>query len=151
MDEDIKSVLSHGVDGPPLGIRAADIIERGGRIRRRRKRLAVAGSSLATAAVIVLGAVAVGGRAGEGPAPVQPAGPGLSTVSPAPVTPPEESPLPEITPVEQPPAPGTVAKPGQTRSLPKTTQPARTTTTPPRAPSGTKPSTVVPPTAAPTR
>ncbi|MBB5854527.1 hypothetical protein ACFQ05_14555 [Amycolatopsis umgeniensis] len=142
MDEDIKSVLSHEVSGPPLGIRAADIIERGGRIRRRRKRLAVAGSSLATAAVIVFGAVAVGGRGGEGTAPVQPAGPGLSTISPAPVTPApsEVAPPAEVSPREP------SARPSQTRSTPKTSQPGRTTTAvPPRVPTATKPSNVEPP------
>lgn len=140
MDEDIKGVLSHGASGPPLGIRAADIIERGGRIRRRRKRLAVAGSSLATVAVIVFGAIAVGGRGGEGSAPVQPAGPGLSTISPASVSPsPSEStPRPEVTP-EKPPPPATTPKADQPRSTPRTVQPGRTTTAvPPRAPLPTK-------------
>ncbi|WP_414936163.1 hypothetical protein [Amycolatopsis sp. cmx-11-51] len=147
MDEDIKSVLSHGEGGPPLGIRAADIIEQGGRIRRRRKRLAVAGSSLATAAVIVLGAIAVGGRGGEGSAPVRPAGPGLSTISPAPVspTPSEATTPPEAAP--DPPVQGTVPKPGQTRSTPRTSQPGRTTTVgSPHVPSPTK-EPIEPPTA----
>ncbi|MFD5249610.1 hypothetical protein ACFWIW_34040 [Amycolatopsis sp. NPDC058340] len=140
MDEDIKGVLSHGVSGPPLGIRAADIIERGGRIRRRRKRLAVAGSSLATIGVIVFGAIAVGGRGGEGSAPVQPAGPGLSTIAPAPVSPaPSEStPRPEVTP-EAPPAASSAPTTHQPRSTPRTVTPGRTTTTvPPRAPIPTK-------------
>ncbi|UMP02446.1 hypothetical protein [Amycolatopsis sp. EV170708-02-1] len=134
MDEDIKGVLSHGASGPPLGIRAADIIERGGRIRRRRKRLAVAGSSLATIGVIVFGAIAVGGRGGEGPAPVQPAGPGLSTIAPSPVSPaPSEStPRPEVTP-EAPPAASSAPATHQPRSTPKTVTPGRTTTTVPRA------------------
>ncbi|WP_235096759.1 hypothetical protein [Amycolatopsis decaplanina] len=152
MDEDIKGVLSHGASGPPLGIRAADIIERGGRIRRRRKRLAVAGSSLATAAVIVFGAIAVGGRGGEGTAPVQPAGPGLSTIAPTPVSPaPSEStPQPEVTP-GKPPPPSSAPKTDQPRSTPRTLQPGRTTTAvPPRAPTPTKQPSE-PPTAVTTR
>ncbi|MFI7117903.1 hypothetical protein [Amycolatopsis sp. NPDC049868] len=152
MDEDIKGVLSHGASGPPLGIRAADIIEQGGRIRRRRKRLAVAGSSLATIGVIVFGAIAVGGRGGEGPSPVQPAGPGLSTIAPAPVSPaPSETPpRPEVTPEEPPPA-ATAPKTDQTRSIPRTVQPGRTTTTGPhRAPVPTKQPSE-PPTTATTR
>lgn len=151
MDEDIKSVLSHGESGPPLGIRAADIIEKGGRIRRRRKRLAVAGSSLATVAVIVLGAIAVGGRGGERPAPVQPAGPGLSTISPAPVlpAPSEAPPRPEVS--AEPPVQEPVPKPGQTHSTPRTSQPSRmTTAVPPRGPTPTK-APSEPPTTATTR
>jgi len=152
MDEDIRGVLSHGASGPPLGIRAADIIERGGRIRRRRKRLAVAGSSLATIGVIVFGAIAVGGRGGEGPAPVQPAGPGLSTIAPAPVSPaPSEStPRPEVTPVTPPPA-ASAPMTHQPRSTPRTVTPGRTTTAvPPRAPTPTKQPSE-PPTTATTR
>ncbi|RSM65942.1 hypothetical protein DMH03_02020 [Amycolatopsis sp. WAC 01376] len=140
MDEDIKGVLSHGSSGPPLGIRAADIIEKGGRIRRRRKRLAVAGSSLATVAVIVFGAIAVGGRGGEGSAPVQPAGPGLSTIAPAPVSPApsEETPRPTVAPGEPSSAPVTPPKHDQTRTTPKTPQPGRTTAVPPRGPTPTQ-------------
>ncbi|HET6285951.1 MAG TPA: hypothetical protein VFG15_04250 [Amycolatopsis sp.] len=140
MDEDIKGVLSHGASGPPLGIRAADIIEQGGRIRRRRKRLAVAGSSLATVAVIVFGAIAVGGRGGEGSAPVRPAGPGLSTIAPVPVSPAPSAltPRPEVSP-ENPPVSETLSKPEQTRTTPRAPQSGRTTTAvPPRAPSPTK-------------
>ncbi|MFC9255523.1 hypothetical protein [Amycolatopsis thailandensis] len=156
MDEDIRGVLSHGASGPPLGIRAADIIERGGRIRRRRKRFAVAGSSLATVAVIVLGAIAVGGHGGEGTAPVQPAGPGLSTVSPSPVTPApaEPPPSPEVAPHDPPPVvPETSSKPGQTRTTPRTPQPGRTTTAiPPRGgPTPTKEPSEPPPPASSTR
>lgn len=148
MDEDIKIVLSHGVSGPPLGIRAADIIERGGRIRRRRKRLAVAGSSLATVAVIVLGAVAVGGRGGEAPAPVEPAGPGLSTVSPAP--PSEMPPTTRLAPETEmrpdgrhgtAPAPDTTRPATPVISEPRPPQAERTTTPSSRRP----PSTTVPP------
>ncbi|MGK4593612.1 hypothetical protein [Amycolatopsis sp. w19] len=152
MDEDIKGVLSHGASGPPLGIRAADIIERGGRIRRRRKRLAVAGSSLATIAVIVFGAIAVGGRGGEGPAPVRPAGPGLSTIAPSPVSPaPSESPpRAEVTP-GTPAPPASAPMTDQPRSTPRSLPPGRTTTTGPhRAPTPTKQPSE-PPTTATTR
>ncbi|MER6663271.1 hypothetical protein ABT256_01895 [Amycolatopsis japonica] len=151
MDEDIKGVLSHGASGPPLGIRAADIIEQGGRIRRRRKRLAVAGSSLATIGVIVFGALAVGGRGGEGPAPVQPAGPGLSTIAPAPVSPApaESTPRPEVTPEKPPPPASSAPKTEQPRSTPRTLTPGRTTTAvPPRAPTPTKQPSEPPTTAA---
>ncbi|AGM02985.1 hypothetical protein AORI_0396 [Amycolatopsis keratiniphila] len=150
MDEDIKGVLAHGASGPPLGIRAADIIERGGRIRRRRKRLAVAGSSLATIGVIAFGALAVGGRGGEGPAPIQPAGPGLSTIAPAPVSPApaESTPRPEVTPENPPPA-SSAPKTEPPRSTPRTLTPGRTTTAlPPRAPTPTKQPSEPPTTAA---
>jgi hypothetical protein len=89
-DEAVKAVLSGAAQGPPLGIEVHDIIERGGRIRRRRKRLAVVGSSAATVvAVVAVTAVALGfGRSPVGPNPVEPAGPGLTTesVTPAPST-----------------------------------------------------------------
>jgi hypothetical protein len=150
MDEDIKGVLSHGVSGPPLGIRAADIIERGGRIRRRRKRLAVAGSSLATVAVIALGALAVGARGGDAPVPVQPAGPGLSTLAPTPPleTPPTAQPEPEVGPDGR---PGTTTTPDEdprgaspgTPPRPPQASPA-TTSSPKRAPSATAPRSGLP-------
>ncbi len=154
MDEDIKGVLSPEPKGPPLVIRAADIIERGGRIRRRRKRLAVTGSALATVAVIAVGAFAVGGRGGEAP-PVQPAGPGLSTVSPAPPPPAELAPPTQI------PAPGpdgrrgTTTAPGldprATRSTPRSQPPGPTTTANPGRPPTASQARTSPPVAQPGR
>src|ERR1700710_2917265 len=51
-DEDVKTLFADA-DGPPLGFDAAGIIERGGKIRRRRKRLAGLGPPLTTAAAVV--------------------------------------------------------------------------------------------------
>jgi hypothetical protein len=79
-DDDVKTLFVDA-DGPPLGFDAAGIIERGGKIRRRRKRLAVLGTSLTTAAAIVAIALTSGQRTDQ-PAPVQPAGPGLSIETP---------------------------------------------------------------------
>ncbi|WP_432849287.1 hypothetical protein ACQPXB_02540 [Amycolatopsis sp. CA-161197] len=96
-DTDVRALFSTLPDGPPLTLSAADVINDGARIRRRRKRLAVAGSSVATAAVLVVAGLAVSFAAGHhGPtAPVQPAGPGLSTIAP---TPPPSSSLPTAPP-----------------------------------------------------
>jgi hypothetical protein len=78
-DDEIKAIFADvgAGQGPPLGIDAHDIIERGAKIRRRRKRLAVLGTSATTAAAIVAIALASGQHTG-GPVPVQPAGPGIS-------------------------------------------------------------------------
>ncbi|MEV4596247.1 hypothetical protein AB0K15_02455 [Amycolatopsis sp. NPDC049253] len=94
---DVRALFSTLPDGPPLTLSAADVITDGARIRRRRKRLAVAGSSVATAAVLVVAGLAVSFAAGHHgpPTPVQPAGPGLSTVAP---TPPPSSSLPTAPP-----------------------------------------------------
>lgn len=154
MDEDIRGVLSPELNGPPLGIRAADIIEQGGRIRRRRKRLAVAGSSLATVAVLAIGAMAVGARGGDAPPPVEPAGPGLSTISPAPSIepPPTARPAPE-TEAKPEGRPGTMPTPGPPRTttplLSQPDPPGRTTV--PSPPSARRsPSAIAPPMLPPT-
>ena len=59
-DDEIKAIFADvgAGQGPPLGIDAHDIIERGAKIRRRRKRLAVLGTSATTAAAIVAIALA---------------------------------------------------------------------------------------------
>ena len=92
-DDDVRVMFSQVTNGPPMRLDASDVIARGGRVRRRRKRWAVAGSSVATAAVLVVAGLAVGHRGGP-PAPVEPAGPGLSTVTPAP----SPSPTPGVRP-----------------------------------------------------
>ncbi|MDQ7805839.1 hypothetical protein Q5425_19015 [Amycolatopsis sp. A133] len=97
-EDDVRAILT-GVAGgpqPPMRLDAADLIERGGRVRRRRKRFAVAGTSAATAVVLAVAGFLAGHRAGP-PEPVQPAGPGLSTVgttSPVPSSPPSPSEVP---------------------------------------------------------
>ncbi|GHG18593.1 MULTISPECIES: hypothetical protein [Amycolatopsis] len=112
-EDDVRAFLTGAAGGsqPPMRLEAADVIERGGRVRRRRKRFAVAGTSAATAVVLAVAGFLAGHRAGP-PEPVQPAGPGLSTVgttSPAPT--PTELPVPatSIAPVSP------SAEPGQTR------------------------------------
>jgi hypothetical protein len=82
-EDDVRAFLT-GVAGgpqPPMRLEAADVIERGGRVRRRRKRFAVAGTSAATAVVLAVAGFLAGHRAGP-PEPLEPAGPGLSTVAP---------------------------------------------------------------------
>ncbi len=94
-EDDVRAFLTGAAGGaqPPMRLEAADLIERGGRVRRRRKRLAVAGSSTATAVVLAVAGFLAGHRAGP-PEPVQPAGPGLSTIgTTAPVAPSTESPV----------------------------------------------------------
>jgi hypothetical protein len=86
--DDVKVVFSDVGEGPPLGFDAHAIIERGGRIRRRRKRMAVLGTSVTTAAAIVAIALASGQRPPE-PTPVEPAGPGISLETAPPIAPSE--------------------------------------------------------------
>jgi hypothetical protein len=137
-NEDVRTVLSGAAGGPPpLGFDAASVIEHGGRIRRRRKRLAVAASSTATVAVIAAVALTVGLRGAGGPVtPVEPAGPGLSvtTIQPPPPTP-SEAPAQDARPELS--TPGSKPGPGPSRSL-----------TPPRATTSQK---SIPPTLAPGR
>ncbi|MEV4051512.1 hypothetical protein AB0J55_10015 [Amycolatopsis sp. NPDC049688] len=95
-EDDVRAFLTGAAGGPqpPMRLEATDVIERGGRVRRRRKRLAVAGTSAATAVVLAVAGFLAGHRGGL-PEPVQPAGPGLSTVgttSPSPS--PTELPVP---------------------------------------------------------
>jgi hypothetical protein len=126
-DDDVKAALADP-SGPPLGFDARDIIERGGKIRRRRKRLAaVLGTSATTAAAVVVIALAAAHRA-DVPAPVQPAGPGLSL---------ESGPPSASSPATNMPGPMTT-KPTSARE-PLSTRPAARTplTTPPVAASGT--------------
>ncbi|MEV6446137.1 hypothetical protein [Amycolatopsis sp. NPDC051716] len=123
-EDDVRAILTGAAGGPQPAMRleAADVIERGGRVRRRRKRFAVAGTSTATAVVLAVAGFLAGHRAGP-PEPVQPAGPGLSTIgttSPAPrSTSPTEVPATSIAPP--------TAEPGQTRP--------RSSRTTPQAPS----------------
>ncbi|WP_329070594.1 hypothetical protein [Amycolatopsis sp. NBC_01480] len=118
-DDDVRVMFSQVTNGPPMELDASDVIARGGRVRRRRKRWAVAGSSVATAAVLVVAGLAVGHRAG--PTPVEPARPGLSTVAPAPSSPPPavQAPVDSSSVPAQPPQSQVV--PGQNRPEPATT------------------------------
>ena len=86
-DRDIRDALSSvGNDsGPPLRMAPAAIIERGGRIRRRRKRLAVLGSSVTTAAGIAA-VFLLSSPGAVQPETVPPAGPGLSVERSEPAT-----------------------------------------------------------------
>ena len=80
-EDDVRAFLTGaaGSPQPPMRLEAADVIERGGRVRRLRKRFAVAGTSTATAVVLAVAGFLAGHRAGP-PEPVEPAGPGLSTI-----------------------------------------------------------------------
>ncbi|MGW4483955.1 hypothetical protein ACWEOE_08950 [Amycolatopsis sp. NPDC004368] len=126
---DLRALFSTLPDGPPLSLSAADVITDGARIRRRRKRLAVAASSVATAAVLVVAGLAVGFTAGRhGPGtPVQPAAPGLSTVAPPP---PKQQQPPVVPPSAVKTTAGSEATP--TRSPAQT--PGRPISSVPRAP-----------------
>ncbi|WP_158687975.1 MULTISPECIES: hypothetical protein [Actinomycetes] len=101
--EDVRALFARTPDGPPMQLDAADVIVRGAAVRRARKRWAVAGSSAATVAVLVVAGLAVGSRGAEQP-PVMPAGPGLATVSPAPSSP--------VAPMRVSPGPAQVPTPG---------------------------------------
>ena len=88
-EDDVRALLTHAASGPPMRLDADGVIARGARIRRRRKRFAVAGSSAATAAAIVVAGFLAGHHGGASE-PVEPAGPGPSTVetiTPAPSSP----------------------------------------------------------------
>ncbi|WP_134733562.1 hypothetical protein [Amycolatopsis nivea] len=101
--DDVRALFARTPDGPPLQVDAAGVIVRGAAVRRKRKRWAVAGSSAATVAVLVVAGLAVGSRGTEQP-PVMPAGPGLATVSPAPSSP--------VAPKKVPSGPAQVPTPG---------------------------------------
>jgi hypothetical protein len=140
-DDDVRVMLSQVTDGPPMQLDASDVIARGGRVRRRRKRWAVAGSSAATAAVLVVAGLAVGHRAG--PTPVEPARPGLSTIAPAPSSSPPPAVQPPVGASSSPALPPqSQIVPGQDRPEPATTlgTPPRTKPTPgaPSAPSASR-------------
>ncbi|MGC7093668.1 hypothetical protein ACPZ19_03280 [Amycolatopsis lurida] len=85
-------------EGPPMGLRAEEIAARGTRIRRLRKRIAIAASAGTTVGVAVLVVFFTGGAATPAPpAPVMPAGPGLTIETPSSSVPetPEQSGVPE--------------------------------------------------------
>ncbi len=98
-EDDVRAILTGAAgDTPPMRLEAADVIERGGRIRRRRKRWAVAGTSTATAVILAVAGFLAGHRVGP-PDPVQPADPGLSTIgTTAPSSPPTQVPATSIAP-----------------------------------------------------
>jgi hypothetical protein len=141
-EDDVRAFLTGAAGGPrpPMRLEATDLIERGGRVRRRRKRWAVAGTSTATAVILAVAGFLAGHRAGP-PDPLQPADPGLSTIgTTAPSTPPPtEVPATSIAPP--------AAEPGRTQPrASKTTMPTPATgrkverTSPPSAnPTGTSP------------
>ncbi|MFB9687296.1 hypothetical protein [Amycolatopsis plumensis] len=124
-EDDVRAFLT-GAAGtqPPMRLEAADVIERGGRVRRRRKRFAVAGTSAATAVVLAVAGFLAGHRAGP-PEPVQPAGPGLSTVG-------TTSPSPSPTEL---PVPATSIAPASPSAEPGQTRPRSPRTSVPQAPS----------------
>ncbi|MFC4085309.1 hypothetical protein [Amycolatopsis samaneae] len=155
MDEndDIRTVLSSAASGPPMRFDAGDVIARGGRIRRRRKRWTMAGSSAATAVILVVAGFLAGQHGGTDPAPVQPAGPGLSTVPSSPSAPSKPAPEPSAGAGESHPPPEVpTAKTGTSQRVPSATSVPRTI--PERRP-GTAPTSEAPgdrqtvPTAAP--
>jgi hypothetical protein len=134
-DNNIKAIFADvgAGQGPPLRIDAHDIIERGVKIRRRRKRLAaILGTSVTTAAAIVAIALASGQHTG-GQVPIQPAGPAISletvpgTPSPGSVQTPEPS---DPRPAAPPAGPG--ISPHSTPVLPAPVLPTRGPT-PPKA------------------
>jgi hypothetical protein len=122
-EDDVRAYLTGAAGGPqpPMRLEATDVIERGGRVRRRRKRWAVAGTSTATAVILAVAGFLAGHRAGP-PDPVQPADPGLSTIgTTAPSSPPPtEVPATSVAPP--------AAEPGRTPArASKTTQPTPST------------------------
>ncbi|MET9260797.1 hypothetical protein [Amycolatopsis sp. NPDC004079] len=132
--EAVRALFAQAPDGPPMRVDAADVIVRGAAIRRKRKRWAVAGSSAATVAVIVVAGLAVGSRGTEQP-PVMPAGPGLATVSPAPSSPAGPMKTPSY------PAPGPEVSPGSPDRQPPTEPGQRAGTSRPAQPPRAHPTT----------
>ncbi|WP_152603812.1 hypothetical protein [Amycolatopsis rifamycinica] len=138
-EDDVRAILTGAAGGPqpPMRLEATDVIERGGRVRRRRKRFAVAGTSAATAVVLAVAGFLAGHRVGP-PEPVQPARPGLSTIgttSPAPPPATLEVPPTSIAPAEPSVQPGSTRPRPQRTSVPqapsagpRTSGAARTTT-----------------------
>ncbi|WP_328446030.1 MULTISPECIES: hypothetical protein [unclassified Amycolatopsis] len=122
-EDDVRVILTGATgDTPPMRLEAADVIERGGRIRRRRKRLAVVGTSTATAVILAVAGFLAGHRLGP-PDPVQPADPGLSTLgTTAPPSPPSPLPMPSQEEVPATSIAPPEAQPG--RSVPRTQRPA---------------------------
>ena len=108
---DVRAFLTGAAGGPqpPMRLDAADVIERGGQVRRRRKHWAIAGTSTATAVILAVAGFLAGHRAGP-PDPVQPAGPGLSTVGT-----PSPEPTSEVPATSLPASP--VAVPGRSAPL----------------------------------
>ncbi|WP_410564646.1 hypothetical protein [Amycolatopsis sp. cmx-4-61] len=136
-EDDVRAFLTGAAGGPqpPMRLEATDVIERGGRVRRRRKRLAVAGTSTATAVVLAVAGFLAGHRAGP-PEPVQPAGPGLSTIgttSPSPT----ELRVPATSIAPAPPS----AEPDQPRSRPQRTSAPQLPSAGPRETSRSTPMT----------
>ncbi|SEF30872.1 hypothetical protein SAMN05421837_105428 [Amycolatopsis pretoriensis] len=137
-EDDVRAYLTGAAGGaqPPMRLDAADVIERGGRVRRRRKRFAVAGTSAATAVVLAVAGFLAGHRAGP-PEPLEPAGPGLSTIG---TSSPAATPSPQVAPATSiaPPA----AEPGRTSArATRAPQPPSAGRTPPRSvPTTSRPS-----------
>ncbi|MEU0793798.1 hypothetical protein ABZ342_27330 [Amycolatopsis sp. NPDC005961] len=142
-EDDVRAFLTGAAGGaqPPMRLEATDVIERGGRVRRRRKRWAVAGTSAATAVILAVAGFLTGHRVGP-PDPVQPADPGLSTIgTTAPSSPPPaEVPATSIAPP--------AAQPGRVPSRASRTQvPTPSTarrTERPTAPPSANPTSTVP-------
>jgi hypothetical protein len=134
-DDDIKAIFADAGagQGPPLGIDAHDIINRGVKIRRRRKRLAVLSTSVTTAAAIVAITLASGQHTG-GPVPVQPAGPAISleTVPSTPSPGSSKTPEPSATDGVAPPS-GRRASTDPTTAIPRRGSTPPAATTPPAA------------------
>ena len=136
-EDDVRAILTGAAGGaqPPMRLEATDVIERGGRVRRRRKRFAVAGTSAATAVVLAVAGFLAGHRVGP-PEPVQPAGPGLSTIGTTSPASPSPSPSAEVPATSiGPESPS--AQPGQTRPRPQRTSTPQLPTAGPRETSRT--------------
>jgi hypothetical protein len=77
-EDDLRDVFGalHAGNDPDLGFDVSDVVRAGGRVRRRRRAVAVVGSGLATVAAVVVAIVLLPGE--RAPAPVEPAGPETS-------------------------------------------------------------------------
>jgi hypothetical protein len=149
-EDDVRAILTGAAGGPqpPMRLEAADVIERGGRVRRRRKRLAVAGTSTATAVVLAVAGFLAGPRAGPAQ-PVEPAGPGLSTIgttSPAPpsmeLPVPATSIAPSVAPERTSPRSGRTSVPQEPSVNRSTSRPTPMTAPPSAGPTDTRPASL---------
>jgi hypothetical protein len=100
-DDDLRGTFER-LRAAPMPVRALtadDVIRSGEAVRRRRRTIAVVGSGVGTTAVVVAALVVLVIRPGSGPtAPVDPAGPSVSTSTSPSVT----SGAPEVSPTDVP-------------------------------------------------
>lgn len=109
-DDDIRTLFQRIDDGPPAGVDVHAVMADGRRVRVRRTRLAVAGTSVAVVAAVAAGLLVAGGA--TPPEPTRPA-------TPSTTPPPTSTSLPAPPPAPAPSDPVSVSGgPAAPRDLP---------------------------------